>query len=129
MSGGGGDSLGEVVDAVAEVGADLGEEVGVEGDAFGFHLDEDGEEGGFDGLVDFGELVFFKEGGEVTGELEGDVGVFGCVLGEGFEGDSLHVDFVGGFGFGCAFFGGLFFFFRISEGEEVVLVVVGLFLF
>ena len=59
LSGGGGDGLGEVVDAVGEVDADFGEEVGVEGDAFGFHLHEDGEEGGFDGLVDFGEFVFF----------------------------------------------------------------------
>ena len=58
LSGGGGDTLGEVVDAIAEVDADFGEEVGVKSDAFGFHLDKDGEEGGFDGLVNFGELVF-----------------------------------------------------------------------
>ena len=63
--------------------------------------------------------------------MEGDVGVLGCVFGEGFEGDGLHVDFgrCFGFGLGGAFLSGCFFFFGISKSEEVVLGGVGLFFF
>ena len=59
----------------------------------------------------------------MAGELEGDVGVFGGVLGEVFEGDGLHVD--GDFFGGGFFLGG----FAGGEGEEVIFRCFGLFFF
>jgi hypothetical protein len=102
------DGFRELVDALLEIDADILKGSGVDGDAFHFHADEDGEERGFDFGKDGFHAAPGEDGAELCGELEGDIGVFGGVFGQGFQGDGKHVQILG--------LGGLLF----SEGEEVV---------
>ena len=89
------DGFCELVDGLLEIDADGLEGFGIDGDAFHFHANEDGEEGGFDFGEDFVLAGFLEERAEFFGELEGDVGVLGGVFGEGVQGDGFDVEVFG----------------------------------
>ena len=55
-------------------------------------MDEDGQEGGLDFVEDAGEAVGFDLWLEVLPKLQGDIGVFDGVVGEGLWVDAGVVD-------------------------------------
>ena len=75
-----------------EFAADLTEGLGGEGDALLLHVDEDGHEGGLDFVEDTGESVGLDLWLEVLPKLQGDIGVFDGVVGEGLGVDAGVVD-------------------------------------
>ena len=75
-----------------EFAADLTEGLGGEGDALLLHVDEDGQEGGFDFVEDAGEAVGLDLRLEVLPKLQGDIGVFDGVVGKGLGIDASVVD-------------------------------------
>ena len=44
---------------------------------------------------------FFQQRADLAGELPGDIGIFGCVFGEGFERDRGDIEVFGCLGFLC----------------------------
>ncbi len=87
-----------VAEQIGALGEDSGlffEGIGVDGDAVEFHIGEDRDEWDFDVVIEFLEGgVLCQLGAEELSESEGDVGIFGGISGDLFEGALIHADLV-----------------------------------